>query len=107
MGKKGDKITNDSTVSANMLLEKLATIANITAKKMFGGHGIFYDGKMFGIVDSKGACYLKADDSNRSDFEERGAEKHGRMPYYAIPEDVIEDAGVLKTWAENAIKTTK
>jgi len=54
MGVKGDKTSQDSVLAAELLVEKLISIGSITSKKMFGGHGIFHEGKMFAIVDSKG-----------------------------------------------------
>ena len=107
MGKKGDKLTNDSVTSAEAMVEKLKSIKGISSKKMFGGHGIFHEGKMFGIVNSKGEWYLKADESSVPDFEEKGAHKHGRMPYYSIPEAVINDDKILKTWAKKSIAISK
>ena len=107
MGKKGDKLTNDSVIATELLLEKLAVIDDISSKKMFGGHGIFHAGKMFGMVDSKGKCFFKVNDSNQPDYEGKGAEKHSRMPYYSLPEEVMADSTLLKVWAEKAIAISK
>ena len=103
MGEKGNKLSQDAALTAELLLEKLSQIGGITSKKMFGGYGIFHEGKMFGIVDAKGQSYLKADDSNRTDFEASGSHKHSRMPYYSIPEDIYNDPETLVTWAKKAI----
>jgi len=103
MGEKGNIQSQDSVLTAELLLEKLSQIGGITSKKMFGGYGIFHEGKMFGIVDAKGQSYLKADDSNRTDFEASGSHKHNRMPYYSIPEDIYNDPEILVTWAKKAI----
>lgn len=107
MGTKGDKNTQDSNLMVNLLLAKLEPIGGITSKRMFGGHGIFHDGKMFGMVDSKGNCYLKAGDANKATFEAKDWPKHSKMPYYAIPPEVIEDASTLSNWAESSIQVTK
>ncbi|SNT16133.1 DNA transformation protein [Ekhidna lutea] len=102
MGQKGDKHTNEAQLSADLLVEKLSVIDGITSKKMFGGHGIFHEGRMFAIVDSKGTCSLKTDASNEEDFRNEGAEKHGKMPYYAIPERVF-NSNELTEWAKKSI----
>lgn len=107
MGKKGEKMTSDSVIVTETLLTKLQPIDGITAKKMFGGHGIFHEGKMFGIVNSKGECFLKADDTTKADFITQGANKHSRMPYYSIPEDVIDDNELLSSWVEKSIAISK
>ncbi len=50
-----------------------ARIGPVSARRMFGGHGLFYDGLMFALV-SGGTCYLKADDATRGKFEAEGSE---------------------------------
>ncbi|MGW9684633.1 TfoX/Sxy family protein [Flagellimonas sp. 2504JD1-5] len=107
MGAKGDKMTNDSVLAAELLVQKLGSIGSIKAKKMFGGHGLFHEGKMFGIVDSKGAAYLKADATILEIFEKAGTHKHGKMPYYSIPETVLKNHAMLLEWVEKSIKISK
>ena len=103
MGEKGDKLTNDSVLAAESLLNKLAPIEGISSKKMFGGHGIFYEGKMFGMVNSKGASFFKTNESNENDYINLNAEKHSRMPYYMIPENIINNNESLISWAQKSI----
>lgn len=107
MGIKGDSLTQNAMLSAELLVEKLKSITGITAKKMFGGNGIFWEGKMFGIVDSKGQSFLKVNDSNQVAFEEKGSLKHGKMPYYAIPDDILSDEIALVNWAKKSIEIVK
>jgi DNA transformation protein len=107
MGQKGDKHTNEAALSAQLLVDKLSLIGKITSKKMFGGHGIFHDGTMFGIIDSQGAAYFKAGDSNEADFLAENAERHGKMPYYKIPESIMLNSRKLTDWAEKAIIESK
>lgn len=107
MGIKGDKNTEAANLTALEMEEKLASIGKISTKRMFGGHGLFHDGKMFGMIDSKGQQYLKADDSLKDEFEAKGAKKHKRMPYYSIPANVVDDLDELLSWAKSAINATK
>lgn len=107
MGKKGDKLTNASVLSAEILFTKLESIGGITTKKMFGGHGIFHDKKMFGMVTSKGLCCFKANAMTKADYEEKGGVKHGRMPYFSIPNEVMDDFDLLLEWAKKAIEISK
>lgn len=107
MGVKGTKITQGSVLAAKQVVQRLSSISDITAKKMFGGHGIFHAGKMFGIIDSKGNAYLKVDASNQKDYEQNGASKHGKMPYYSIPDKVLNDVDTLLLWAKKAIEISK
>jgi DNA transformation protein len=56
MGVKGDKMNQDSVLSAELELEKLSSIEGVSPKKMFGWHGLFHESKMFGIIDSMDLC---------------------------------------------------
>ncbi|MEZ4657964.1 MAG: TfoX/Sxy family protein [Caldilineaceae bacterium] len=103
MGQKGAKLTPTATQVAETFTQRLLPLGEISSKKMFGGHGIFANGKMFAIVDSSGGIFLKAADANLAAFEQAGSAKHGRMPYYAIPEAVLQDDEQLLTWAGASI----
>ena len=107
MGIKGDKLKRESVLSAELLLEKLSVIGGISIKKMFGGHGVFHDGKMFGIVDSKGNYFFKVDDSNESQYVKNGAVKHGKMPYFSIPQEIFVNQDKLIVWAQKSIEISK
>lgn len=107
MGQKGDKMKTESVFSAEELLAKLDGLGGITSKKMFGGHGIFHNGKMFGIIDSKGKAFLKADAGLKENRVSLGAEQHSRMPYFSIPAAVYQDHDTLITWARDSIKASK
>ena len=107
MGIKGNKLSDDASLSVELLKEKLSQISGITSKKMFGGFGVFHEEKMFALVNSKGEMYLKANDEERPKFEEAGAHQHGRMPYFSIPESVFNDLEKLVQWAEESIEISK
>ncbi|MFT5885102.1 MAG: DNA transformation protein [Arcticibacterium sp.] len=107
MGIKGDKGRDEGTLMAELLLEKFAIIPGITKKKMFGGHGIFCNGKMFGMVDSKAHPYLKFNESNKALFEKYGAKFHSKMPYSSIPPEVMKDLDKLLEWAQTSIAIQK
>jgi len=107
MGVKGDKMTNDSVLNAALLVEKLNSLGVVTSKKMFGGHGIFYDGKMFGMVDSKGVAYFKSDANLKAEFACQGSVAHAKMPYTSIPEPIFNDLDQLLNWAKKAIQLIK
>ncbi len=91
------------------VLEQLAAFGGVTLRPMFGGHGLFKGGVMFGLI-SNGELFFKIDDSNRPDFEAKKSqpfsyEARGRkiaMSYWFVPEDVIEDSGNLRDWATKA-----
>ena len=97
----------DSVISAELLLEKIGSISGLTNKKMFGGHGLFHQGKMFGLIDSKGVAFLKADEELKTALVAKGAHQHSRMPYYSIPTTIWNDPKELTDWANRAIELSK
>ena len=99
MGKKGAALTQKATESCRYVVEALASTGEITSRKMFGGYGIFEGGAMFALVNSDGVLFMKANDSNINRFEEAGSKKHGKMPYYEVPEKVFKDHALFCEWA--------
>lgn len=97
------------------LLDLLEPIEGCTARRMFGGYGIFRDGRMFGLV-ADGELYLKVDDTNRAEFEAldlppfRYAMKNGRvssMSYHWCPEASLDSSRAIRPWAESAIAAAR
>ena len=93
------------------IIEQFGTWAPITARKMFGGAGLFRDGLMFGLL-ANDTAYLKADSENRPDFEKagmgpfrpfEGKKRALTMPYYEIPANILEDPERLAIWADKAL----
>jgi len=107
MGKKGEKLTNASSIAAEKLQDDLTVLGDIRLRKMFGGHGVFIDEKMFALVDSTGGIFFKADDTNLQMYEEAGSEKHARMPYYQVPNKVLADENTLQEWARSSITVAR
>lgn len=104
MGTKGDRRSAAADEQAAALVEDWGSLGPVTSKKMFGGFGIFHDGTMFAIVDSGGGIFLKADERSIAEHESAGGTKHGRMPYWSLPDavGVADDEG--HRWARRAIE---
>jgi DNA transformation protein and related proteins len=91
------------------LLELLQPLPGVTAKRMFGGYGLFRDGLMFGLV-ADDTLYLKVDEQNRTDFTSRDLgpfvyQKDGKpmpMSYYQAPGEALDNSDDMCQWAENA-----
>ncbi len=89
------------------LLEMLEDFGDVTAKAMFGGYGLYRNGRIFAIVVDD-TLYIKADNKTRKLFEKKGLTrfsylKKGKecfMSYYTIPEETSEDKEALLYWAE-------
>lgn len=90
------------------VLQELVSLGNVTSKKMFGGVGIFLDGVMFAKVSGDGTLLFRVDDTNRADYENRGAEKFyssdkkKSMPYYQVPSQIVADHDAFVKWARTA-----
>ena len=94
-------------------LELFADLGHVTTRKMFGGVGLYFDGAIFGILMRDGALYLKgagqmpdrydAAGWARWTYQRDGAEKPTAMPYWHVPEDVLEDPESACDWARDAL----
>ena len=91
MGRKGAKLTEKATRVSDRLVASLSSLGNVLHRKMFGGYGIFENKVMFALVNSEGDVYFKVGQSNQRRFEEVQAKKHGKMPYFEVPPDVLKD----------------
>ncbi|ABF07059.1 DNA transformation protein and related proteins [Cupriavidus metallidurans] len=89
-----------------------ANIGAIAAKRMFGGHGLFYDGLMFALI-SDGQCFLKADDVTLARFEAEGSEpfryqsarREVTMRHYlSLPAACLESPAAMTPWARMAVE---
>ncbi len=94
-------------------LELLADLGPVTTRKMFGGVGFYSDGTIFAILMSDGALHLKGAGAMPDRFEAAGwarwtyqrdgAEKPTAMPYWRVPEDVLEDPETACDWARSVL----
>lgn len=96
----------------SFVVDLMQSLGPVRAKSMFGGHGIFLDDLMFGLV-ADSTLYLKADKETENEFEERGLEpfKYGKkgkefkMSYFQAPEEALEDGEEMSAWAKKAHST--
>ena len=89
------------------ILRLCAPLGPVAVKRMFGGYGLFLDGRMFALVSRGEELFLKADDINKAAFIERGSPTHGKMPYYLAPEDALDGWDRMAPWAEGAVEAAK
>lgn len=94
------------------VVELMQSIGPVRAKRMFGGHGIFLEGLMFGLV-ADSILYLKVDKDTENEFKAKGLEafsynkkgKEIKMSYYQAPEEALENDEEMKCWATIAYRT--
>ena len=97
-------------MDAAAIQELFAEFGSVSVRRMFGGAGIFVDGRMIGLV-SRDAIYLKADAETIPAFEQEGlapfsyATKNGEhklTSYWRMPDRLYDDPEELARWAKAA-----
>ncbi len=97
-------------MDAAAIQELFAEFGPVSVRRMFGGAGIFVDGRMIGLV-SRDAIYLKADAETIPAFEQEGlapfsyATKNGEhklTSYWRMPDRLYDDPEELALWARAA-----
>jgi DNA transformation protein len=94
----------------NYIVELFAPWAQVAVKRMFGGAGVYRDGRMFALADDD-QIYLKVNGETRPAFEAAGSRpfvfvsKDGQgtaMSYWSLPPGALDDSDALCLWAERA-----
>lgn len=91
------------------LREVFADFGPVSTRRMFGGHGLYFDGLMFGLV-AQDTLYLKADALNQAFFEEEGLEKFSyekqgkrhQIAYFQAPDQIFDDSQEAAIWARRS-----
>ncbi|AGC43031.1 TfoX domain-containing protein [Myxococcus stipitatus DSM 14675] len=99
---------------AEYVMELLEKVGPIQGRRMFGGWGFYFEGKMFAII-SQGQLFLKVDDITKPEFEAAGCkpfiyegkERHVQMAYWTPPSDASDDAYEMLPWARRAIDASR
>lgn len=92
----------------NYVVDQFRELGAVTSRKMFGGVGVYFDGKFFALLDND-ELYLKVDDANRPEFEKAGCqpfepwEGHVMNGYWSVPAEVLEDPTVLAEWSKHPV----
>jgi DNA transformation protein len=89
--------------------EIFAEFGALSARRMFGGFGIYHQDVMFAIVFDD-ILYLKCNDANAEAFRSRGLErltytKGGRnipLSYYRAPDEIMDDPQEAAAWGRAA-----
>ena len=79
--------------------------AAVSARRMFGGHGLYRDGLMFAL-EAHGMLYLKVDEPSRPAFTAAGCRpfiydgggRRVEMSYWSAPPECAESAAAMARW---------
>lgn len=94
----------------DMIREMLAPLGGISARRMFGGAGVYCDGVLFALADDD-VLFLKADEATKARFEADGCGRftyEGQtgpvsMQYWRLPERVYDEPDEFLDFARDAI----
>ncbi|WP_415403193.1 TfoX/Sxy family protein [Tateyamaria sp. SN3-11] len=94
-------------------LDLFAGVGPLTTRKMFGGLGIYHEGKIFAVVMSDGSTRIKGQGEMQARFDAMGMtrwtyQREGKaltsMPYWTLPDSALDDAEEAAALAREALK---
>jgi len=91
----------------DFVLDQFSGLPCLTHRAMFGGYGLYCGSVFFGIVH-KGRLYFKSNETTARRYRERKMKPYRPNAtqilhsYYEVPVDILEDAGELTLWAQQA-----
>lgn len=95
------------------VLERLSRLGRVTAKRMFGGVGLYLDGVFFALI-ADDTLYFKVENATKAPYEAAGMGPFKPFPnrpmtmrYYEVPADVLEDDDRVAMWARAAWDVAK
>lgn len=107
------------TLKADALIRKLEAgltpLGAFRSRPMFGGHGLYLDDVIFGLI-AYDTLYLKTDGQTRRDFEKVKSkpftfesERKGLVitSYWQCPKSALTDARKLRQWVGKAHETAR
>lgn len=94
---------------ADSLPEVFERLGRVRCRRMFGGHGVFHEDRMIGLVVRE-TLYLKVDAESARHFDALNApafsyERQGRtmqMSYREAPADLFDDRELAALWGRRA-----
>jgi DNA transformation protein len=106
--------TPDAEFAAHCV-ELLQPLGAARAKRMFGGHGLYLEGLMVGLISDE-QLYLKTDAQTVAQWQEAGGQpfvyrtrrqgevKTSTMSYWTPPAEAVESPALMRPWARLALE---
>ena len=95
------------------LKELFQSVGPINVRRIFGGQGIYVDGKIIAAVQA-GRLMVKGDDETTPQYQAAGMErwtyvhaktgKKTQMPYWIVPESALDEPEEMAVWARLALE---
>ncbi len=98
-----------------ILRDAMRDIEGVTARAMFGGHALYKDDIVFGILadeqlyfkaDAKSITAYKARDSEPFTYEAKN-KKRIAMSYWEVPAEILENPSDLAEWVGEAVAVNR
>jgi DNA transformation protein len=90
------------------VLDRLAPLGAIASRPLYGGVGLYAHDGLFGILAGE-TLYLRVDDRDRARHDAAGlvrftpfADRPGTLPFYGVPDAMLESEDGLLRWASGA-----
>lgn len=91
------------------VVELMSGWATVTARKMFGGHGLYREGLMFALI-VEDELYFKTDADNLAKFERAGSHpfvyqsqsRTVQMSYWSAPPASLDAPAEMADWCQSA-----
>ena len=93
------------------LLDQLEPLGPVSARRMFGGAGLYYGSVMFALLIND-VMYLKTNEASQDNFEaagtepfsyQRGDKQQALKTLWRVPDEIMDDCEVLLVWARVAV----
>ncbi|MCR4330612.1 MAG: TfoX/Sxy family protein [Patescibacteria group bacterium] len=100
-----------------ILYDVFEGIPNISSQGMFGGFGIYKSGFIFAIITSESELYFKVDEALKEKFQKYESRpfiyagnknrEPVEMPYWSLPEEIMENKDLLTLWIEDSVEVSR
>ncbi len=94
-------------------LDVFGGVGPLTTRKMFGGLGLYSEGRIFAVLMSDGTLRLKgagpmvkvldSEGWERWTYTREGSDKVTAMPYWRLPDALLDDPETAADWAHRAL----
>ncbi len=93
------------------VLELLAPLGAVRARRMFGGHGVYLDGLFIALIADE-RLYLKADAASQDAFQRAGCTPFAysrsdrgavTLGYWSAPDEALDSPQGMAPWARFAL----
>lgn len=94
------------------VVDQMSVVVPVSAKRMFGGFGLYADGLFFGVIDDN-RVFLRTGPGNVADFVDLGCAQFQPIPdarpmsYHELPGEVLESRSKLRSWLPKAVEEAR